>query len=33
VIEPGMAVTLDFRADRLNIETNAAELIARVYCG
>jgi hypothetical protein len=33
VIRPGMAVTMDYRADRLNIEVNAAELIARVTCG
>lgn len=33
VITPGMAVTMDFREDRLNIEVNAAEAIARVFCG
>lgn len=33
IIRPGMAVTMDYRADRLNIEIDAAEVIARVACG
>lgn len=33
VIEPGMAVTMDFRASRLNIEVDEAGVIERVYCG
>jgi phage terminase large subunit-like protein len=33
IIRPGMAVTMDFRADRLNIEVNEAGEIVRVYCG
>lgn len=33
VIRPGMAVTMDYRADRLNIELDAAERIIRVTCG
>lgn len=33
VIRPGMAVTMDYRADRLNIEIDARETIIRVSCG
>ncbi|HMO07185.1 MAG TPA: I78 family peptidase inhibitor [Paracoccaceae bacterium] len=33
VIRPGMAVTTDYREDRLNIEVDARERITRVYCG
>jgi hypothetical protein len=33
IIRPGMAVTMDFAPDRLNIEINAAETISRVSCG
>lgn len=33
VIQPGMAVTMDYRADRLNIEISEAGTIARVFCG
>jgi hypothetical protein len=33
VIRPGMAVTMDYSAERLNIEIDAAEIIARVTCG
>lgn len=33
VIRPGMAVTMDYSPDRLNIEIDAAEVIARVVCG
>lgn len=33
IIRPGMAVTMDYRADRLNIEIDAGEVIARVVCG
>lgn len=33
VIRPGMAVTMDYRGDRLNIELDSAGRIQRVYCG
>lgn len=33
IIRPDMAVTMDFRADRLNIEIDDAERIVRVQCG
>ena len=33
VIEPGMAVTMDFSPSRLNIELDATGRITRVYCG
>ncbi len=33
VIHPGMAVTMDYSAGRLNIEIDAAGSIARVFCG
>ncbi|MBL4915737.1 I78 family peptidase inhibitor [Szabonella alba] len=33
VIGPGMAVTMDFREDRLNIETGENRRILRVFCG
>lgn len=33
VIEPGMAVTMDYSPSRLNIELDAAGKITRVYCG
>jgi len=32
-IEPGQAVTLDFREDRLNIELDANSTVTRVRCG
>jgi hypothetical protein len=32
IIRPDMAVTMDFRADRLNIDIDRAERISRVYC-
>lgn len=32
IIRPGTAVTMDFRAERLNIEIDAVERITRVYC-
>jgi hypothetical protein len=32
IIRPGMAVTMDYRPDRLNIEIDASERIARVHC-
>ncbi|MFC3214303.1 I78 family peptidase inhibitor [Novosphingobium panipatense] len=32
VIKPGMAVTMDFRGDRLNIEVDESETIKRFYC-
>jgi hypothetical protein len=33
VIQPGMAVTMDFRSDRLNIWLNDLDRIERVTCG
>jgi hypothetical protein len=33
VIFPGMAVTMDYREDRLNVEVGADDRIARVFCG
>lgn len=33
VIRPGMAVTMDYREDRLNIEIDKNEVISRVSCG
>lgn len=33
IIAPGTAVTMDYRADRLNVETDEAGIITRVYCG
>lgn len=32
IIRPGMAVTMDYRPDRLNIEIDGRERIARVFC-
>ena len=32
VIQPGMAVTMDYRADRLNILVDDRDVIERVYC-
>ena len=33
VIRPGMAVTMDYRADRLNIEIDDDGRIVRISCG
>ncbi|MGQ0567664.1 MAG: I78 family peptidase inhibitor [Gemmobacter sp.] len=33
IIRPGMAVTMDYRENRLNIEIDRAERISRVACG
>ncbi|KIQ96189.1 I78 family peptidase inhibitor [Lysobacter sp. A03] len=33
VIEPGMAVTLDYRGDRLNLHVNSAGAINQATCG
>jgi hypothetical protein len=33
VIKPGQAVTMDYRADRLNVEVDARNAIARITCG
>lgn len=33
IIQPGMAVTMDYREDRLNIELDGAGKIIRVACG
>lgn len=33
VIKPGMAVTMDFREDRVNIDVDAANKITAIRCG
>lgn len=33
ILRPGMAVTMDYSPDRLNIEIDDAERIIRVQCG
>jgi hypothetical protein len=33
VLFPGMAATMDFQPERLNVEVGADDRIARVYCG
>jgi hypothetical protein len=32
-IAPGMAVTMDYREDRLNLDTDERGKIVRAYCG
>ncbi|MFN3845662.1 MAG: I78 family peptidase inhibitor [Paracoccaceae bacterium] len=32
IIRPDMAVTMDYRPDRLNIDIDAKEIITRVHC-
>lgn len=32
-ISPGMAVTMDYRTDRLNLDLDAQGRITRVHCG
>lgn len=33
IIFPGMAVTMDFQPERLNVEIGSDDRIARVFCG
>lgn len=33
IIFPGMAVTMDYRAERINVEIGRDDRIARVFCG
>ncbi|KAA2284115.1 I78 family peptidase inhibitor [Arenimonas fontis] len=33
VIRPGMAVTMDYREDRLNLEVDEQDRVTRAYCG
>lgn len=34
ILKPGMAVTMDFSPDRINVETDEkGEIVVRVYCG
>ena len=33
VIQPGMAVTMDYGPDRINFEIDTRNRIARIYCG
>ncbi len=32
-ISPGQAVTMDYRADRVNVELDAGNRIVRIHCG
>lgn len=32
-IQPGQAVTMDYRADRINIELDASNRVSRITCG
>lgn len=33
VIFPGQPMTMDYRADRLNVEIGSDDIVRRVYCG
>lgn len=33
VLRPGDIMTMDYRQDRLNIELDEADVIARIFCG
>ena len=33
IIPPNSAVTMDFRADRVNVDTDAKGMITRIWCG
>jgi len=33
IIRPGMAVTMDYRADRLNLDLDDKDVVTRVHCG
>ena len=33
ILPPGSVVTMDFRAERLNVELDANDRVIRVYCG
>ena len=33
ITSPGMAVTMDYRPDRLNVETDDTGIITRIRCG
>lgn len=33
VIRPGMAVTMDYRIDRLNLDLDEKDVVTRVHCG
>jgi hypothetical protein len=33
VIRPGMAVTMDYRIDRLNIDLDEKGIVTRLHCG
>ena len=33
VIKPGMAVTMDYREDRLNLDVDADNKVTRAHCG
>ncbi|MFA6115374.1 MAG: I78 family peptidase inhibitor [Sphingomonas sp.] len=33
VIRPGMAVTMDYRIDRLNVDLDEKDIVTRVHCG
>jgi len=33
IIPPGLSVTMDYLPERLNVETDEAGIITRIYCG
>ena len=33
VIRPGQAVTMDYSAQRMNVDLDSSDVIARIYCG
>lgn len=33
IIRPGQAVTMDYRAERMNVELDDEDRVVRVYCG
>lgn len=33
ILGPGMAMTMDYRPDRLNVEYDSDDIIVRIYCG
>jgi hypothetical protein len=33
IVRPGMPMTMDYRADRINVEIDDADMVVRVWCG
>ena len=33
IIRPGMAVTMDYSAQRMNVDLDRADVMTRIYCG